>query len=378
MFEQLLLQATASDSSSLSAISDWTQSIGVDLFENEIDDVIFSTNQFLLGNGAATGGPFSMILLFCQSLAALFAIIVGAGIAYKMMVKGEPIDVFKILRIMGIAIVINMWYWGNGAMLTTLAYVPNCIGGYCKVLYESEASQVQGKYNAIMPLIQRRDSLYRDATVDIKSSQEATSKAGDVLESTASPDEVQTKVKSVGKLGLSSTFAGLIVMMDKLIMFLALVVYRIGWWSTIYCQQILLGMLTIFGPIQWAFSILPKWEGAWAKWLTRYLTVHFYGAMLYFVGFYILLLFDIVLSIQYENLSVIASGPGIAQYIVKNAFLTSGYLLVASVVALKCLNLVPDLAAWMIPEGDTAFSTRNFGEGVASDVKRAATSVMRL
>lgn len=42
-------------------------------------------------------------------------------------------------------------------------------------------------------------------------------------------------------------------------------------------------MLTIFGPIQWAFSLLPKWEGAWAKWLIRYLTVHFYGAMLYFV-----------------------------------------------------------------------------------------------
>lgn len=44
-------------------------------------------------------------------------------------------------------------------------------------------------------------------------------------------------------------------------------------------------MLTIFGPIQWAFSLLPKWEGAWAKWMTRYLTVHFYGAMLYFVSF---------------------------------------------------------------------------------------------
>lgn len=64
---------------------------------------------------------------------------------------------------------------------------------------------------------------------------------------------------------------------------IALIVFRIGWWATIYCQQILLGMLTIFGPIQWAFSLLPKWEGAWAKWLIRYLTVHFYGAMLYFV-----------------------------------------------------------------------------------------------
>ena len=100
-------------------------------------------------------------------------------------------------------------------------------------------------------------------------------------------------------------------------------------------------MLTVFGPLQWAFSLLPKWEGAWAKWLTRYLTVHFYGAMLYFVGFYVLLLFDLVLCIQVEN-----------------------------------LNLVPDLAAWMIPEGDTAFSTRNFGEGVAQQAKMTATGAM--
>ena len=48
----------------------------------------------------------------------------------------------------------------------------------------------------------------------------------------------------------------------------------------------------------------------------------------------------------------------------------------ASIVSLKCLNLVPDLAAWMIPEGDTAFSTRNFGEGVAVSAKQSAMSLM--
>ena len=53
---------------------------------------------------------------------------------------------------------------------------------------------------------------------------------------------------------------GVIVGIDKIIMLIALVVFRIGWWVTIYCQQILLGMLTIFGPIQWAFSLLPKWK----------------------------------------------------------------------------------------------------------------------
>ena len=108
----------------------------------------------------------------------------------------------------------------------------------------------------------------------------------------AGVDEVTAMEKDASKLWFTSLTAGAIVGLDKIIMLIALIVFRVGWWSTIYCQQILLGMLTIFGPIQWAFSLLPKWEGAWAKWLIRYLTVHFYGAMLYFVGFYVLLLFD--------------------------------------------------------------------------------------
>ena len=96
--------------------------------------------------------------------------------------------------------------------------------------------------------------------------------------------------------------------------------------------------------------------------------------MLYFVGFYVLLLFDIVISIQYDNLQTMlqAGFSGIVQ----NTFLTSIYLLVASLVALKCLNIVPDLASWMIPEGDTSFSTRNFGEGVAEGVKGSAMRIV--
>lgn len=86
-----------------------------------------------------------------------------------------------------------------------------------------------------------------------------------------------------------------------------------------------------------------------------------------------LLLFDIVLCIQVENLTAItASEQTMAAYL-QNSFFSAGYLMAASIVALKCLNLVPDLAAWMIPEGDTAFSTRNFGEGVAQQVKMTAT-----
>lgn len=367
-------------------ISDLSQTIGVDLFEEDIDNVVFQTNEFLCNpDFIGNQGPFWWILQMSMALGALFSIIVAANIAYKMMVKGEPIDVFKILKVMGIALVMIFWYppsmtgmgSSNGCILDALAYIPNCIGSYTHDLYEAEASQVSEKYNELMPLIKKRDEMYEKAAeVELASKNIQSDASKDVLTGYTSAGDAVNGMKDAAKAEKKSTFAGLVIAFDKIMMFLALVLYRVGWWATIFCQQILLGMLTIFGPIQWAFSVLPKWEGAWAKWLIRYLTVHFYGAMLYFVGFYVLLLFDIVISIQVENLTAITSSQNTITGYVQSAFLTCGYLLAASVVALRCLNLVPDLAAWMIPEGDTAFSTRNFGEGVASSVKGSAMSVM--
>ncbi len=372
----LLLQAGGGLVDALDSIS---SNMGVELFEEEIDDVIFQTNEFLT-DATFTGdnGPFWWILQMSMCLGALFAIIMAAGMAYKMMVKGETFDPLKIVRVLGIALVMTLWY-GDFSILDGLAYIPNCIGSYTHDLYEAEAAQVQDRYAQLMPLIVQRDSLTRNAQGEINAAANSVSGNG-VQESVSEGMGLEAATSSTvlaEKAKTMTLYAGLMVFLDKIIMFIALVAFRIGWWGTIYCQQILLGMLTIFGPIQWAFSLLPKWEGAWAKWITRYLTVHFYGAMLYFVGFYVLLLFDIVLSVQYENLTAILETQQTFNGYLQNTIMTAGYLLVASIVALKCLNLVPDLAAWMIPEGDTAFSTRNFGEGVASQAKASATSIIR-
>ena len=82
------------------------------------------------------------------------------------------------------------------------------------------------------------------------------------------------------------------------------------------------------------------------------------------------------LCIQVENLTAITESEQTMAAYLQNSFFSAGYLMAASIVALKCLNLVPDLAAWMIPEGDTAFSTRNFGEGVAQQAKMSAQGTL--
>lgn len=328
------------------------------------------------------------ILQMCMALAALFAIIMAAGMAYKMMVKKEPLDVMKLFKPLAVAVIMSWWYppadtgitnsGSSWCVLDFLSYIPNAIGSYTHDLYQAEALQITDKFEEVQQLIYVRDTMYTSLQAQADIARSGTMDPA-LVESTMEQtgvDEVTEMEKDASRLWFTSLVSGATVCLDKIVMVIALIVYRIGWWATIYCQQILLGMLTIFGPIQWAFSLLPKWEGAWAKWMTRYLTVHFYGAMLYFVGFYVLLLFDIVLCIQVENLTAItASEQTMAAYL-QNSFFSAGYLMAASIVALKCLNLVPDLAAWMIPEGDTAFSTRNFGEGVAQQAKMSATGAM--
>ena len=233
-----------------------------------------------------------------MALAALFSIVVAAGMAYRMMVKHEPLDVMKLFKPLAVALIMTWWYppadtgmnnsGSSWCFLDFLSYIPNAIGSYTHDLYEAEATQISDKFDEVQELIHVRDTIYNELAAKADVAHNGTSDPNNIevtMEQTG-VDQVTEMEKESSKLWFTSLTSGVIVAIDKLVMVIALIVFRIGWWSTIYCQQILLGMLTIFGPIQWAFSLLPKWESAWAKWLTRYLTVHFYGAMLYFVSLY--------------------------------------------------------------------------------------------
>lgn len=282
---------------------------GINLLEEEIDDVIFQTNEFLC-DATFTGsqGPFWWLVQMCMALAALFSIVMASGMAYKMMVKHEPLDVMKLFKPLAVSIILCWWYppadtgmVGGGSQwcfLDFLSYVPNSIGSYTHDLYQAEAAQIEDKFTEVQELIYKRDTIYNDLQAKADVAHKGTSDPAVVQETmvSAGVEEVTNMEKDASRLWFTSLTAGAVVGLDKIVMLLSLIVFRIGWWSTIYCQQILLGMLTIFGPIQWAFSLLPKWESSWAKWITRYLTVHFYGAMLYFVGYF----YNLTHSISYR------------------------------------------------------------------------------
>ena len=84
----------------------------ISFFEEEIDDVIFMTNEFLTDSTLiGTQGPFWYILQMSMALAALFSVILAGNIAYKMMVKKEPLDVMKLVRPLTISFILRCSFW---------------------------------------------------------------------------------------------------------------------------------------------------------------------------------------------------------------------------------------------------------------------------
>ena len=361
---------------------------GINLLEGEIDDVIFQTNEFLTTDTfIGSQGPFWWLVQMSMALSVIFTLIYYSGMGYRMILKHEPLDVMKLFRPFAISLVLTFWYPPtktgmagsdvNDCILDYLAFVPNAIGSYTHDLYEAEAVQVEGRAADVQRLMFQ---LREDASDPMSSILLAFKAVGNLAQESSvqnmgDADALLQEEQMISKAQITTLISGIIQLLDQIIMFAALVIFRIGWWSTIYAQQILLGLLTIFGPIQWAFSLLHKFENAWMKWIMRYLTVHLYGAMLYFVGFYVLLLFDIVLNIQYNDLAAVVADNEATMSYVKNSFLSTGYLMAASCVAVKCLSMVPDLAAWILPEGEAVMSVRAFSEGVTNSLKSSMQSM---
>ena len=361
---------------------------GINLLEGEIDDVIFQTNEFLTTDTfIGSQGPFWWLVQMSMALSVIFTLIYYSGMGYRMILKHEPLDVMKLFRPFAISLVLTFWYPPtktgmaggdvNDCILDYLAFVPNAIGSYTHDLYEAEAVQVEGRAADVQRLMFQ---LREDASDPMSSILLAFKAVGNLAQESSvqnmgDADALLQEEQMISKAQITTLISGIIQLLDQIIMFAALVIFRIGWWSTIYAQQILLGLLTIFGPIQWAFSLLHKFENAWMKWIMRYLTVHLYGAMLYFVGFYVLLLFDIVLNIQYNDLAAVVADNEATMSYLKNSFLSTGYLMAASCVAVKCLSMVPDLAAWILPEGEAVMSVRAFSEGVTNSLKSSMQSM---
>ena len=197
---------------------------GINILEEEIDDVIFQTNEFLCdATFTGSNGPFWWVVQMCMALAALFSIVVAANMAYKMMVKHEPLDVMKLFKPLVISIILCWWYppadtgmtnsGSSWCVLDFLSYIPNSIGSYTHDLYEAEATQIEDKFTEVQQLIYTRDTMYTNVQAQADIAHKGTTDPN-LVESTMEQtgvDEVTNMEKDAAKLWFTSLTAGAVV-----------------------------------------------------------------------------------------------------------------------------------------------------------------------
>ena len=164
--------------------------------------------------------------------------------AYKMMVKHEPLDAMKLFKPLVVSIILCWWYppadtgMANSnsqwSFLDFLSYIPNCIGSYTHDLYQAEAIQIEDKFQEVQQLIFARDTMYTNlqAQADVAHSGISDPNLVEATMEQAGVEEVTNMEKDAAKLWFTSLTSGIVVGIDKIVMLIALIVFRIGWWAT--------------------------------------------------------------------------------------------------------------------------------------------------
>ena len=97
-----------------------------------------------------------------------------------------------------------------------------------------KATQIADKFEEVQQLIHVRDTMYQSLQAQADVAHTGTSDPN-LVEATMEQtgvDEVTKMEKDAAELWFTSLTAGVIVGIDKIIMLIALIVYRIGWWAT--------------------------------------------------------------------------------------------------------------------------------------------------
>lgn len=148
--------------------------------------------------------------------------------------------------------------------------------------------------------------------------------------------------------------------LDKILEWIGNFIWAVAVYATFMTQQLCLAFLFIFGPIHFGLSIFDTWKDAWASWLMRFISFHFYGWVAYIImtASTSLIEFGIQADIQ------LLEKPGFPEAFSFNAL----YTLFGYIVGAMAMKMVPEIVSWIVPTNTSqaagAFQqglTRTFG-----------------
>lgn len=282
-----------------------------------------------------------------RALGAVFILIVAAGQAYKMMTKGEGLDVLQLGRPILIALILSQW----NSVVNIVKYPGEQIEAGMKEVYIAAAKEST-------TLRERRSELSQDVYKQISANK------ADELENQLEKAEWWDVIEKAGIYikhyadkasdWMATRFmTGLAYYIQYGVQMIGEVVFQVAVYIIFLIKALFITALTMFGPIQFAASILPVWKDAWQTWVGKMVSVSLYGACAYLAMAFSMVMIHYALEADIGKLTTLTTNPGDVWAYAGGALGSALTTAIAYFVGAFAFTTVPEMSTWAIPSQTT-------------------------
>jgi hypothetical protein len=262
-------------------------------------------------------------------------------------------DVMKILRIVGLAICIQM-----SPFICSALDVP---GNWLESRTQGMAKAANKQVATLERAVATKQQEYMDSLRSQQSKQEEQKAAQDAATEDGLLDKIQHSVENIGISIQNYAKQAAVLMETKIsewandvIRFIGEIIFQMTYYGMLVGQRIFLSVLKLFCPIMFALSIVPPWRNAWSQWISKYLSISLWGFLVYLIVYYIDFLVMYYLKSDltaYNQLLHNAADWNNIGALGMQAIGTTCMYVVGMLAGAKILGMVPEVSSWLIPGG---------------------------
>ena len=330
-----------------------------------------NTHMIHLSNymGKFTTENLSTFTNIARALGAIFAMIAIAMHLYKVMSRGEAIDILAIMRPFAFALILSVW----PGFCNMLTYPGQLLEGHFASVFEIEKNKVYEKREQRNQAAWKYNDSLRERMAAAEQAKAAAGENSDESLLSAAWDycaDAGSWVLEQFKSWSFITQSYLNGWIESGFMWIGELFWQCGVYFIFLIKNIYLCVLTMFGPIFMMASILPAWQNKWGDWVGKMVHVSFYGVMAYIVMIFSLQLMIYTVGADTEALTKATTNLGYGEF-TGNMFGTMTLTLTSLFAGFMALKMVPELATWVFPSG-IIHSAGGFISGTAGSMPGAS------
>ena len=326
-----------------------------------------------------TPSALGQITSIARVIGLIAALCVASYECWVMMLGRRALDVFKIMRIVGLSICISSSGFIGSAVATPGRVLESTTKGMAKsmnkrlVKQEEKVAKLQAKYYTKIRALQ--DSI------------EVAKRIQEIGDDPAWYDKIIYSVKNLGstidnfsKRAAITTETKITEWVNLVIRFIGECIFQIAYFSLLLMQAVFLKVLLMFAPLAFAMSIAPPWSSAWSQWISKYATISLWGFLVYLFVFYA----DFVLNYSLQKdivayTTLIGKAKGTWTEIGSLGMQGIGstcFYFVGMCVGAVLLKSVPEVASWLIPGGVSSSTAGSAGTSMIGTAQTAGAAAM--